>query len=108
MVVRTMNINKLLILITLIAIVTVIGVESYTKINNHHYQLLNKVINKEIKYQALLCYRKKECKDNVILLKELYERKYLTTIVDPQTEKVYNENSYVTIDNNQVTITLKK
>lgn len=106
MAVIKVNRNKLLIIIVLAALTIIIGIQAINKVNKHHYQKLYDSTIAKINEQALKCYRKKDCLDTTITLNQLYTKKYLTTMSNPKTNEIFNEESYVTINHNQASFTI--
>ena len=50
---------------------------------------------------AKKCKIEKECNNDTITLKELYDLKYLEKQVNPVTKEYYSEDAYVTLKNNE-------
>ena len=94
-----MNTNKIVIYITILAIVIIVACPTFYKVIKENHRKLYVVNNKLITEAAEKCYYEKQCKNNTITLKELYEKEYLEEgISDPVTKIVYNTNSYVQIN----------
>lgn len=90
-----MNRNKIIINITIIAIVLIILIPTaYTILKKHNERLMT-VSYKKIEESARDCYLDNICLENKITLKELYDHKYLEKESNPITKKYYSENSYV-------------
>ena len=95
-----MNRNKVIINITIVAIILIILIPTvYNTIKTHNDRLI-KVTEKRIEEAAKDCYLKDICKDNKITLKVLYDNKYLEKESNPITKEYYNEESYVLVKNN--------
>ena len=95
-----MNRNKVIINITIVAIILIILIPTvYNMIKTHNDRLI-KVTEKRIEEAAKDCYLKDICKDNKITLKVLYDNKYLEKESNPITKEYYNEESYVLVKNN--------
>lgn len=93
--------NRIWVLGTLILLVLLVAIPSIIKVyNKHRVKLYNSVID-NAKYQALKCYHEDNCGD-VITLKELYDLKYMDSLVNPLTKEIYDENTTFTIKNNKV------
>ena len=91
-----MNTNKIIIYITIIAIVLLIGIPTFHKVIKENHRKLYIVSEKLITEAATKCYYEEKCKDIKITLKELYDNNYLTEeITDPVTKAVYSDSSYV-------------
>lgn len=92
-----MNRNRIIIYITIVAVLAIIIIPTvYTVINNHNTRLLN-ITHKRIEEAARDCYLDEVCKDKKITLKELYENKYLEKENNPITKIYYNQESYVIV-----------
>ena len=95
-----MNRNKVIINITIVAIILIILIPTVYNIIKKHNDRLIKVTEKRIEEAAKDCYLKNICKDNKITLKVLYDNNYLEKESNPITKEYYNENSYVLVKNN--------
>ncbi|MBE6148857.1 MAG: hypothetical protein E7167_05175 [Firmicutes bacterium] len=94
-----MNTNKIVIYITIIAIIIIVGCPTFYKVIKENHRKLYVVTNKLVIEAAQRCYYEKQCESNKITLKELYEKKFLEeNIIDPVTKIVYDENSYIEIN----------
>ncbi len=91
------KINFWYIFIGLIIIILIVAF--YKNINNHHKQEY-KVVNKKILESAKKCYLKGDCTGE-ITLKDLYDKKYLETQIDPVTKENMKENICIKYDNNE-------
>ena len=94
-----MNRNKVIINITIVAIILIILIPTVYNIIKTHNDRLIKVTEKRIEEAAKDCYLKDICKDNKITLKVLYDNKYLEKESNPITKEYYNEESYVLVKN---------
>lgn len=95
---QIMNINKIIIYLTIVTLLIMIGIPTVQKIIKENEQNKYLVMEKLITESAEKCLYENHCKSNIITLKELYEKKYLfETVIDPNTKIVLNENSYVEI-----------
>ena len=95
-----MNRNKVIINITIVAIILIILIPTVYNIIKKHNDRLIMVTEKRIEEAAKNCYLKDICKDNKITLKVLYDNKYLEKESNPITKEYYNEESYVLVKNN--------
>lgn len=95
-----MNRNKVIINITIVAIILIILIPTVYNIIKKHNDRLIKVTEKRIEEAAKDCYLKDICKDTKITLKVLYDNKYLEKESNPITKEYYNEESYVLVKNN--------
>ena len=89
--------NKTIILGTMIAIILIVVGFSAFQVNKSHQEKLYSVMQNKIIGQALRCYNEEKCEDTTIRLKDLYEKQYLETIINPINSEYVNENSYVEI-----------
>lgn len=90
-----MNMNKIIIYITIIAIVIIILIPTvYTIVKKHNDKMIN-VTHKRIEEAAKECYLNNICLNERITLKQLYENDYLEKESNPITKEYYNEESYV-------------
>jgi len=95
-----MSRNKIVIYITIIAIVVLITIPTIiTIIDNYNTKLYNTTISK-IKTAAKECVNKELCINEKITLKELYDHDLLTKVVNPLTKEFFSETSYITINGN--------
>lgn len=93
--------NKKIILIISCVIISVIVITSIIKVSmNHSEKLYDSTVSKIIE-TAKRCYNEEKCLSNKITLKELYDLKYLDQMSNPKTKEIFNENSYVVIENNE-------
>ncbi len=98
-----MNRNKVIINITIVAIILIILIPTVYNIIKKHNDRLIMVTEKRIEEAAKDCYLKDICKDNKITLKVLYDNKYLEKESNPITKEYYNEESYVLVKNGTYT-----
>lgn len=72
----------------------------YTRHNNN----LIKVVEKEVLYEARLCYKEDKCSEKV-LLKDLYENEYIKEkLSNPITKKYYSEESSIDLKTNKINL----
>ena len=89
--------NKRIIILTIFITMGMIIVPTIYKIYDNNGKDKIKVVEQEFLYQAKKCYNKGECKD-IVYLKDLYEKKYITDkLINPLSKKYYEENSYVKV-----------
>ena len=94
-----MTTNKIVIFTAVIAIIIIITVPTFYKVVKENHRRLYVVNNKLVTEAAERCYYEGKCSDKKITLKELYQNKYLTDeIIDPVTKAVYNDASYILIN----------
>lgn len=100
--------NKKIILIILCIIASVIVITSIIKVSiSHKEKLYNSTVSKIIE-TAKRCYNEEKCSSNKITLKELYDLKYLDQMSNPKTKEIFNEKSYVVIENNEGTFIVEE
>lgn len=87
---------------TFFIILGMIVVPTIYKIYTNHNNNLERVVKEEFLYQAKICYKENKC-ENKVLLKDLYENKYLNEkLTNPLNKKYYEDNSYVDIAKNEI------
>lgn len=89
--------NKTIIFGTIIVIILIVVGFSAFQINKTHQEKLYSVMQNKIIGQALRCYNEDKCNDTTISLKDLYDKQYLETVINPVNSEYVNENSYVEI-----------
>lgn len=93
-----MNTNKIVIWVTILAIVIIVGCPTFYKVIKENHRKLYVVTNKLVIEAAERCYYAQKCDSNVTL-KELYDLNYLEEkVIDPVTKIVYANDSYVQIN----------
>ena len=100
--------NKKIVLITIVLVLLIIGIPTVYKVINKHYENVYKSIEGKIIYSAKKCVFDGKCSKDKITLKELYEFNYLEEVADPKTKEVYNNESYVEINNNTYKFIIKE
>ena len=94
-----MNTNKIVIFITIFAIIIIIAVPTFYKVVKENHRRLYLVTNKLVTESAERCYYESKCLSKKVTLQELYEKGYLKQeIIDPVTKVVYLNESYVEIN----------
>ncbi len=97
--------NKKAIILTIFVIIGMIVLPTIYKIYVTHNNNLIKVVEKEFLYQANKCYNAKDCKNEVVTLKELYDNKYIIDkLTDPLTKKYYGEDSNINIKTGKINL----
>ena len=96
-----MNRTKWIIYITIFAILLIIIIPTTYTILKRHNDRLIAVSHKRIEEAARDCYLEEKCMEDKIMLKQLYEQKYLEKESNPITKEYYNENSYVKREGNK-------
>lgn len=93
-----MNTNKIVVYITIIAILIIVGVPTFYKVVKDNHEKLYIVTNKLVIESAERCYYEEKCENEKVTLKELYEKEYIKKeVIDPVSKIVYDEMSYVEI-----------
>lgn len=96
-----MNTNKITVIGSIIVIILIITIPTIYKVVSMHHDNLYRVVEDKIIEKAKKCRNDGICLNDKITLKELYENKYIEKMSDPVTKEYYNENSYITVDNEQ-------
>lgn len=98
-----MNINKIIVYITVLVCLLMIGVPTLYKIVKENEQNLYLVSEKKITEAAYKCYYEGKCAKNTVTLEELYQKGYLVNEeIDPITKEVYSKDSYVVINKDKI------
>lgn len=95
--------NFTLISLAIIASLVIIIIASIVKISVNQNNKLLYSMHSTIEYYAKRCYLEENCKDEVTL-KDLYDKNYLTEMVNPVTKEILDENLKINYFNNQVII----
>lgn len=96
--------TKKIIIITIFTIMGMIIVPTIYKIYQNHNANLIRVVEQEFKYYAKNCYNENNCNE-IVYLKDLYEKKYLTEkLTNPLSKKYYDEKSFVNLTTNEITL----
>lgn len=95
------NTNKIFIIVTIFIVIMLVATPAFVNVYNKHRILLYNSVIDNCKYQALKCYREDNC-GTVITLQELYDLKYMETLVNPLTKEIYDSNTTLTIDEGRV------
>ena len=90
------KINKIL-LIMFSVVLLILILSTIYKINKNHEDKLYSVLYSKIEYQANKCYLENFC-DKEIVLKDLYEKKYLDILYDPISKEKLDENIKIKIN----------
>ena len=86
--------NKIMIYIALIALILATIISSVLQANNRHKDNLYKSMNLKVIEAAKKCINDEICVGEKVFVKELYDNKYLEEVTNPYTKKTLNENSY--------------
>ena len=93
MVISMKNMNKKYIIFVAIAILfVVIAIPTTYKIIKNYNKKSYLVVEKKITEAAKKCFNEEKCQGDKTTLKELYDNKYLDTVVNPVTKKMYDES----------------
>lgn len=94
--------NKKVIILTVCVIIGMILFPTIYKVYQKHNEDLVTVVEKEFLYQAKKCFHDDEC-SNMVTLKDLYEKDYLTEkLTNPISKKYYLEESYINLDTEEI------
>lgn len=93
-----MSKNKIWIYGTILCCILIIAIPSTYKVINRHNERMFKNTIGVIIGAAKDCYYNESCVNKNITLKELYEKTNLIPVSNPLTKKIYNENSYVSVE----------
>lgn len=96
--------NKKIIFLTFFIIIGMIILPTIYKVYTRHNNNLIKVVEKEVLYEARLCYKEDKCSEKV-LLKDLYENEYIKEkLSNPITKKYYSEESSIDLKTNKINL----
>lgn len=95
--------NFTLISMAIITAILIVIIATIIKIRVNQNEKLLYAMESKIGYYAKRCYLENNCQDEIIL-KDLYEKKYLTEIVNPVTKEILDENIKIKYFNNQIII----
>lgn len=99
-----MNLNKIFIYLTTIAVIAIIAIPSAYKVVKENREKLYLVNEKLVTENALRCVYEGKCTDKKITLKTLYDNMYIKNkVIEPVKKIVYSEESYVLIENGKAT-----
>ena len=90
--------------ILIIVIILLIIIPAVKYIMDNHYNSMYLVIEKKVVEAAKDCYNDNKCENNIITLKELIEKNYLTKMYDPVSKELINLDSYVNVETSMFTI----
>lgn len=96
--------NKNTTLILIIVIIVVVSLYSGYKVHMQHKDKLYNAMVSKIEEKALKCYNEDICTEKKITIKELYEKEYLETTINPLNDEYINETSYIEIINSNEAI----
>lgn len=103
----TVKISNFSIFLTTITLLIVFVTTVTTiELNQRHEDKLIYSMESKIKYYAKRCYLENNCKD-IVTLKDLYDRKYLTQVVHPVTKEIVDETTTISYANNEIIINWK-
>lgn len=101
-----MNTNKIVIYVTIFALIALVSVPTVYKVIKKNHAKLNMVTEKYIIETAESCFYDNVCTNSTITLADLYSYHYLKDdVVDPISKIVYSHKSYVTIYENESVFT---
>ena len=90
-----MNSNRAAIYIALVTLIIIICVPAFLTVNDRHKEKLNKSMHLQVTEAARKCVIEEKCTKDKIFIKELYDNKYLASVINPNTQEKLNINSYV-------------
>lgn len=94
--------NDRVIPLTIFIILGMIIAPTIYKTHKLHQNDLMRVVEKEMEYQSIYCYKEDNC-TNIVTLKDLYDNNYLTEkLVNPNTKKYYSEESFINLDTKEI------
>ena len=96
--------NKLTIFVTIIAIILIIGVPTYYKVNSRYESRVELTMKNKIKVKAIQCWNDSKCPNDTVYLSDLYKTGYLDKVINPVTKKAINDYSYVKKENGKLII----
>ena len=89
--------------LTIISLVAIIIISSIIKINNIHDEKLIFAMKSKVEYFAERCYLENNCSGE-ITLNTLYERNYITEVVNPVTKEIIDSNTKINYANGNINI----
>ena len=95
--------NFSIISVTLIIVFLIIIIASISKISDNHNEKLLYSMQTKVKYYAKRCYLENNC-NGEITLKSLYEKEYLSEVVNPVTKEILDENIKINYIDNKIVI----
>lgn len=95
--------KKISFLLIIIAVLLITSFTAYKVITRHNQNIML-VSEKRIVEAAKRCLNEDNCEGNKITLATLYTQKYLEQEINPLTKEIYNDNSYVLVDENKFII----
>lgn len=99
-----MNLNKIVIYLTVIAIIAIIAIPTSIKVVSENHEKLYLVNEKLVTEKARQCIYDGKCKENKVTLKTLYDNMYIKgKVIDPVKKSVYSEESYVIVTKEDAT-----
>ncbi len=98
--------NRFIIYVTIIALILILGIPTYLKVNNKYKERVILTLENKIKVKAIQCWNEKKCTNNIVYLKDLYNLDYLDTLTNPITKKAVNSSSYVEKKDDKIIVKL--
>ncbi|HOP65498.1 MAG TPA: hypothetical protein PLX66_00515 [Bacilli bacterium] len=87
--------NKFIVYITILALILIIGIPTYLKVNKNYQERAILTIENKIKIKAVQCWNENKCPNNIIYLNDLYDLNYLDKVINPLTKEEINKEAYV-------------
>ena len=95
--------KKISFLLIIASLFLISAFTAYKVVTQHNHNIML-VSEKRIVEAAKRCLNEDNCEGNKITLAMLYTQKYLEQEINPLTKEIYNENSYVLVDENKFII----
>ena len=90
-----MDHNKIIIYLTIIAIIVVITIPTLIKVQANYKEKMYASTISTIETAATKCVNDGLCMEDEITLKELYDNKYLDRVVNPTNKEYFKDSSYL-------------
>ena len=95
--------NKKVIILTIFIILGMLIFPTIYKIYMENINNKIKVVKEEFLYQAKNCYNKGDCEEDIIYLKDLYDKNYLKDkLSEPISKKYYDDKSYINMKTKEI------
>lgn len=98
---RVSNISIIFFTICVLIILVLLYITNL--LNDQHKEKLMYAMESKVEYYAKRCYLENNC-EGEITLSDLYERNYLTEIVNPVTKEVINYDTKIKYENEEIII----
>jgi len=98
--------NRIVLCITIIALILIIAFPTMTKIKDRNLTRTNKVLENKLKTTAISCWNQNICKSDIVYLKELKDYHFIKNIVNPLTDKNLSDESFVQKEKNEYKVSI--